>query len=222
MNTNYEADTQVWRRLQLKRSKLKTSAKTSALLSGFAMVAMVEVQFANEPENPIPANLLIVFGLCTVLLVSVHMLALMISICILPSIEAICLTSEMGRVDPRDSPHEKMGTFIEIAWMFSNVFGLFLFLIEVAILCWVKFWEMGQPNGEPGKRAALASTIILIPVLIIFVVFAAHFYRILTRYNYERSAIQVRELENMALELDKGSVQDLPTINRVPYTIQHI
>lgn len=188
------------------------------------MVAMVEVQFQNDPANPIPPTLLIVFGLCTVLLVSVHMLALMISICILPSVEAICLTSEMGKVDPRDSPHEKMGTFIEIAWTFSNVFGVFLFLIEVAILCWAKFWEMGQPQGQPGKRAALASTIILIPFLITFVVFAVHFYRVLTRYNYERSALQLREVENMALELDKGSVQDVNSMSmsQHSFSVHHI
>ncbi|XP_074595163.1 calcium release-activated calcium channel protein 1-like [Brevipalpus obovatus] len=199
---NQDDDLATWRRLHLKRSKLKTSAKTSALLAGFAMVAMVEVQFNNEPENPIPPALLIVFGIVTVLLVSMHMVALMISICILPSIDAVCETANKGKVDPRDSPHETMNVFIEIAWVFSNVFGVFLFLVEIAILCWAKFWEMGQPRGMPGKRAALASTIILVPFLIIFVVFAAHFYRVLVKYNYERSASQIRELEGIASELD--------------------
>ena len=61
---------------------------------------------------------------------------------------------------------------------------------------------MGQPRGIPGKRAALASTIILVPFLIIFVVFAAHFYRVLVKYNYERSASQIRELEGIASELE--------------------
>lgn len=133
------------------------------------------------------------------------MLALMISICILPSIEAVCDDSEKGKFDPRDSPHESMSVFIEIAWTFSNVFGVFLFLIECAILCWVKFWEMGQPNGEPGKRAAVAATIILIPFLVVFVVFAIYFYRTLVKFNYERSVLQIRELENIASALNLDS-----------------
>ena len=36
--------------------------------------------------------------------------------------------------------HEKINFFIEIAWKFSNVYGVFLFLIEIIILGWVKFW----------------------------------------------------------------------------------
>lgn len=34
--------------------------------------------------------------------------------------------------------HEVLSFFIEIAWKFSNVYGVFLFLIEIIILGWVK------------------------------------------------------------------------------------
>lgn len=221
MNETVNQDVIIWKRLQLKRSKLKTSAKTSALLAGFAMVAMVEVGFDNEPDNPVPPFLLMIFGICTILLVSVHMLALMISICILPSIEEICRASSVRKVNPRNSPLERLNFFIEMAWIFSNVIGLFLFLVEVVILIWAKFWENGSPRGMPGKHAALAATVLLVPVLITFVCFAGHFYRQLVKYNYQRSALQLKELENIALDLKQGFPQEIPTI-RPTFTSSNI
>lgn len=51
--------------------------------------------------------------------------------------------------------------YIEIAWAFSTLIGLVLFLVEIAILCWVKFYDLSQ-------AAAWSACIVLIPVIIIF------------------------------------------------------
>lgn len=107
-----------WRRLQLSRSKLKQSAKTSALFAGFAMVAMVEVSFNNDPENPVPPPLLVLFGVCTTSLVSVHILSLIISTCILPSVESIALLECKEAV--HDSPHERLKFFVDLSWTLSR------------------------------------------------------------------------------------------------------
>ncbi|XP_053212392.1 calcium release-activated calcium channel protein 1-like [Panonychus citri] len=198
-----------WKRIQLKRSKLKASAKTSSMLAGFAIVAMVEVSFQNEPDNPVPPYLLMIFSVNTILLVSVHMLALMISICILPSLEEICQANQFGKIDPTSSPHDELNIFIELSWILSNVLGLLLFLIECVICCWLKFWENGSPRGEPGKRVALSATILFIPILITFIYFANHFYHSLVKYNFERSALQLKEVENIALDLRSGFPHDI-------------
>lgn len=51
---------------------------------------MVELQVGSkEDSSQVPTALLITFTACTTLLVSVHMVALMISTCILPNVEAV-------------------------------------------------------------------------------------------------------------------------------------
>ncbi|KAI4454480.1 calcium release-activated calcium channel protein 1 [Holotrichia oblita] len=108
-----------WRRLHMSRAKLKATATTSELLSGFAMVAMVELQI-NEPTH-VPEWLFVLFAVCTTVLVAVHIFALMISTYILPNIDAISKLDVCELVS--ESPHERMRGFIELAWAFSTILG---------------------------------------------------------------------------------------------------
>ncbi|XP_012059864.1 PREDICTED: calcium release-activated calcium channel protein 1-like [Atta cephalotes] len=200
-----------WRKLQLSRAKLKASSKTSALLSGFAMVAMVEVQL--NPETHVPPEMLIAFAVCTTLLVAVHMLALMISTCILPNIEAICNLHSISLV--HESPHERLHWYIEVAWAFSTLLGLLLFLLEIAILCWVKFYDFSQV-------AAWSACIVLIPVLIIFLAFAIHFYRSLVAHKYEVTVSGIRELELLKEQIESTDVEGRNGVNLLQTGVTHI
>lgn len=192
-----------WRKLYLSRAKLKATSRTSALLSGFAMVAMVEVQL--EEQHNYPPGLLIAFSACTTVLVAVHLFALMISTCILPNLEAVSNVHNLNSI--KESPHERMHRHIELAWAFSTVIGTLLFLAEVVLLCWVKFLPLRKiplspqenvtqaPGISPGEAAAIASTIIMVPFALVFIVFAVHFYRSLVSHKTER---QHEELEVLA------------------------
>ncbi|XP_036995075.1 protein orai-2 isoform X1 [Artibeus jamaicensis] len=193
-----------WRKLYLSRAKLKASSRTSALLSGFAMVAMVEVQLETQYQYPRP--LLIAFSACTTVLVAVHLFALLISTCILPNVEAVSNIHNLNSIS--ESPHERMHPYIELAWGFSTVLGILLFLAEVVMLCWIKFLPVDarhQPGPAPGPgshtgwHAALVSTIIMVPVGLIFVVFTLHFYRSLVRHKTERHNREIEELHKLKL-----------------------
>ncbi|GFR93785.1 calcium release-activated calcium channel protein 1 [Elysia marginata] len=182
-----------WRRLYLSRAKLKASSRTSALLSGFAMVAMVEISIDS---GTIPEWLLIVFAMCTTLLVVVHLVALMISTCILPNIEAVSCGPQTSNSDLvcQESPHDELRVCVEMAWICSTGLGIILFLSEIAILCWVKFYDVSKPS-------AIAATVIVVPAGALFIAFSLMFYQKLMAHKYQRHSEDLRELDDLAREL---------------------
>lgn len=207
-----------WRKLYLSRAKLKATSRTSALLSGFAMVAMVEVQL--ERDYNYPPGLLITFSACTTILVAVHLFALMISTCILPNLEAVSNVHNLNSV--KESPHERMHHHIELAWAFSTVIGTFLFLAEVLLLCWVKFLPLKKDPEtskkynstiSDGEAAAYASTLIIVPCGLVFIVFAVHFYRSLVSHKTDRQFQELEELSNLTRlqnQLEGPNIQSAP------------
>ncbi|WKX99268.1 hypothetical protein Q1695_014279 [Nippostrongylus brasiliensis] len=138
----------------LSKAQLKASSRTSALLAGFAMVALVELQY----DQSTPHWLLILLGVVTTLLVSVHLLALMMSTCILPYMEATGCT--------QDSPHIRLKFYIDLSWLFSTCIGLLLFLVEIGIIFFVKFTSVNY------ELAGYITTAMLIPVVVVFVLFS--------------------------------------------------
>lgn len=96
--------------------------------------------------------------------------------------------------------------YIETAWAFSTLLGLVLFLFEIAILCWVKFYDFS-------KAAAWSACIILIPVLIIFLTFAIHFYRSLVTHKYEVTVSGIRELELLKEQIEAGDANGMSLMN---------
>nr|XP_055092920.1 calcium release-activated calcium channel protein 1 isoform X2 [Symphalangus syndactylus] len=182
----------------------------------YSEVAMVEVQL--DADHDYPPGLLIAFSACTTVLVAVHLFALMISTCILPNIEAVSNVHNLNSV--KESPHERMHRHIELAWAFSTVIGTLLFLAEVVLLCWVKFLPLKKQPGQPrptskppaggaaanvstsgitpGQAAAIASTTIMVPFGLIFIVFAVHFYRSLVSHKTDRQFQELNELAEFA------------------------
>ena len=157
---------------------------------------MVEVELDSSIDN----SLLVVFSICTTLVVAIHLLALMISTCILPNMDAVSNVHNVTAV--LESPHEKLHWYIELAWIFSTGIGILLFLVVMAILAWVRFYPKEKEKTLSSFLAPVASTVIIIPCLIIFVVFGIRFYRQLISHKYERHAKGLEELENMAQELN--------------------
>lgn len=164
---------------------------------------MVEINL-GDGKDKLPEPLCILFSLMTTCLISVHVFALMISVCILPNIETVeqlhnsaYIQQEIGvKTLPTDSPHRKLRKYIEVAWIFSTGLGTLLFLMEIPVLMWVKFYFLS-------KAAAYLSTAIMVPVCILFVVFALRFYRKLVEHKHKKNEKELEELQVIATRLDK-------------------
>lgn len=171
---------------------------------------MVEVQL--ERDHKYPPGLLTAFSACTTILVAVHLFALMISTCILPNLEAVSNVHNLNSVN--ESPHERMHLYIELAWAFSTVIGTLLFLTEVMLLCWVKFSPL-KSNSETnngtissGEAAAIASTCIMVPFGIVFIMFAVHFYRTLVSHKTDRQKRELEQIIRLQNQLDHRAEND--------------
>ncbi|KAE9553380.1 hypothetical protein FO519_003390 [Halicephalobus sp. NKZ332] len=174
-------------RYDLSRAQLKATSRTSALLAGFAMVALVELQYDTGDEaNQIDRGLLIVLGVVTTLLVSVHLIALMMSTCLLPHIEANGCT--------QDSPHNRLHFYIELSWLLSICIGLLLFLLEIGVIFFVKF------DGINFRIGAYITTALLVPVFIAFVVISYLIHRDRFSHSVDRVGTKVGDLENIIEE----------------------
>ncbi|KAK5909948.1 hypothetical protein CesoFtcFv8_003832 [Champsocephalus esox] len=182
------------------------------------MVAMVEVQL--EREYKYPPGLLIAFSACTTVLVAVHLFALMVSTCILPNLEAVSNVHNLNSV--HESPHERMHRHIELAWAFSTVIGTLLFLTEVMLLCWVKFLPLRSPDEQnstisSGQAAAIASTCIMVPFGLVFIMFAVHFYRTLVSHKTDRQIKELEQVIQLQSQLDhRGENDDLKATIHYP------
>lgn len=138
-------------------------------------------------QNTIDPALIVVFAVCTSLVVAVHLVALLISTCILPHVDAVANSD--GGTGIQHSPHTRLRVFIELAWIFSTGLGILLFLCQMVLLAWVRFCAISPTS-------AIIITAILIPVLILFVVFSVVFYQRLVSFKYQNKAQELSELEN--------------------------
>ena len=101
---------------------------------------------------------------------------------------------------------------LEIVWIFSTGLGTLLFLAEIAILCWVKFYNYSEP-------AAVAASVVLVPVCIVLVWLVVHFNRSLVQHKYEISFQRIKELQQITNQLytDTGTALSSPAASPCPY-----
>ena len=168
---------------------------------------MVEVDL--EPETP--SSILIPYAMLTALLICVHLFSLVLATRLLPELEAYINNPNLNLPQPI-SITKGYSWPVQLVWYLSNIVGVLLFLVELVLVAYVKFF----PQADSDSRrlhvgtATLAVVVTLSAVAIPFIVI---FFRSLSnkkiRFHEQKleKALVLLESINQSRNMNTGSTE---------------
>jgi calcium release-activated calcium channel protein 1 len=118
------------------------------------------------------------------------------SVCILPEIKSV-LHRKAQWVNYKDEePLSAVNIYVEIAWLLSTGLGLFLIIVELGLVFWIKVAGFSQ-------TAAVAAIITLCVVGVPFIIFAVGFY---IRIIRAKAILHQNDLESIERSISTNPV----------------
>ena len=115
-----------------------------------------------------PPALLIPFAMINALLICVHLLSIVLAARLLPELDAIMAQPHLITF----SGHLYKGWPVQLCWFLSNMIGTILFLVELILVAYVKFYSPLSNAKIHSGTGTLAVVVVLlavsVPLLIIF------------------------------------------------------
>jgi calcium release-activated calcium channel protein 1 len=176
----------------------------------FPKVAIVELSLDSYKENNSNDGLLICYAIISCLLVGIHLLALLMSMCILPELKSVIRQSDFWIHNENSKPLSSLNIYIEIAWVVSTGLGLFLFIIELGIIIWIKV-------SGVSRAAAISALVTLCLVGCPFILFAVGFYIRVTRAKVHLHQTDLDKIERGAIA--RGLLLNNPVVTPSPTTV---
>lgn len=151
-------------------------------------MAIVELSLDSYIENNTSDGIIICYAIVSCILVGIHLLALLMSMCILPELKSVIRQSDVWINNENSKPLSSLNIYIEIAWVVSTGLGLFLFIIELCLIFWIKVSGFSQ-------TAAIAALVTLGLVGFPFILFAVGFYFRVARakVNFHQTDLEIME-----------------------------
>ena len=160
---------------------------------------MVEAEISTET----PTALLIPFAMLTALLIFVHMASLLIATRLLPELEAIIKQPSLHV----PSSISKGYTWpVHMVWYLSNIVGIVLFLVELVIVAYVKFYPAGE--DKTSLHVGTATLAVVVVLSVVSLPFIVVFFRSISKKKiqlHEQNLEKARVLlENMNMPRPSG------------------
>ena len=147
--------------------------------------------------------MIICYAIVSCLLVGIHLLALLMSMCILPELKSVIRHSNLWIKNENVKPLSSLNIYIEVAWVVSTGFGLFLFIIELCLIFWIKVSGFSEV-------AAIAALITLGIVGLPFILFAVGFYFRIARAKVNLHQTDLETIERGAIAQGLFATRALP------------
>ena len=129
------------------------------------------------------------------------------SMCILPELKSVIRHSDVWINHENKKPLASFDICIEIAWVVSTGLGLFLFLLELGLILWIKV------SGY-SRTAAIAAIVTLCIVGFPFVLFSVGFYIRVARTKVHLHQTDLEFIERGAIARGLFPDQSPPMVNR--------
>jgi calcium release-activated calcium channel protein 1 len=125
------------------------------------------------------------------------------SMCILPELKSVIRHSDVWMNNENTKPLSSLNIYIEIAWVVSTGLGLFLFIIELCLIFWIKVSGFSQ-------TAAIAAIVTLCIIAVPFILFAVGFYFRVARAKVDLHQTDLETMERGAIA--RGIFTKNPTV----------
>ena len=162
---------------------------------------MVEVDV--DPQTPF--SILLPFAMLTALLIFVHLLSLIIATRILPELEAFINNPKLNVPQPITKGHYWP---VQMVWYLSNIVGVLLFLVELVLVAFVKFYPQ---NVDQKNRihVGTATLVVVVTLLAASLPFIAIFFRSLSRQKIIYHEEKLERARNLLDTINRsGSITD--------------
>ena len=110
------------------------------------------------------------------------------SMCILPELKSVIRQSDVWLNHENRKPLSSLDVYIEIAWVVSTGLGLFLFILELGLILWIKV------SGY-SYTAAISAIVTLCIVGCPFILFSVGFY-----IRVARTKVQIHQTDLEIIE----------------------
>ena len=183
---------------------------------------MVEV----EVSEATPPGLLIPFAMHTAILIFIHLFSLVLATRLLPELEAMSAHPHLGF-----SGTLAKGWYVQLCWVLSNIVGVILFLVELILVAYVKFYPSHGSVNDDRLHVGTGTLAVVVVLSVLSSPFVVVFFRSISKQKiqlHEQRLAKARELlENInqvaptsELNLDSNSIASYHASGSYEYTLR--